>query len=245
MVKGNRFALSFQVEAELLVAATFEHWSVRRRRALAQRAEGAAVGRGLRLIGMTAPALTHRLARREDVPALTRLMDEAISELLKPYLDAAQIAASRLIMGLDTQLIEDGTYFAVEDRGRLAGCGGFGEAEFHAFQLGGDDGSTPGIRPIAFAGGLGAAGHARDQQRRPEALAEEVDRGVDRGAVQLGERGVAEAPAVEVGGAELHPLLEREPDVIGLAVGGAVGRGRREGAGERAELRARAPGGAG
>ena len=88
---------------------------------------------------MTEPALTHRLARREDVPALTRLMDEAISELLKPYLDAAQIAASRLIMGLDTQLIEDDTYFAVEDRGRLAGCGGWSR---RATLYGGD--ATPG-----------------------------------------------------------------------------------------------------
>jgi GNAT superfamily N-acetyltransferase len=88
---------------------------------------------------MTEPALTHRLARREDIPALTRLMDEAISELLKPYLDAAQIAASRLIMGLDTQLIEDGTYFAIEDRGRLAGCGGWSR---RATLYGGD--ATPG-----------------------------------------------------------------------------------------------------
>jgi GNAT superfamily N-acetyltransferase len=69
--------------------------------------------------------LTHRLALREDVPALTRLMEAAIAELLKPYLDEAQIAASRLIMGLDTQLIEDGTYFVIEEEGRLAGCGGW------------------------------------------------------------------------------------------------------------------------
>jgi GNAT superfamily N-acetyltransferase len=88
---------------------------------------------------MTEPALTHRLARHADIPTLTRLMDEAISELLKPYLDAAQIAASRLIMGLDTQLIEDGTYFAIEDRGRLAGCGGWSR---RATLYGGD--ATPG-----------------------------------------------------------------------------------------------------
>jgi GNAT superfamily N-acetyltransferase len=74
---------------------------------------------------MTRAALTHRLARREDIPALTRLMDAAIAELLKPYLDEAQIAASHLIMGLDTQLIEDGTYFVIEEEGTLAGCGGW------------------------------------------------------------------------------------------------------------------------
>jgi hypothetical protein len=47
-----------------------------------------------------------------------------IDELQKPFLDAAQIAASRAIMGLDTQLIDDGTYFVVEIDGDLAGCGG-------------------------------------------------------------------------------------------------------------------------
>jgi GNAT superfamily N-acetyltransferase len=69
--------------------------------------------------------VTSRLARREDVPALRALMEAAIAELQKPFLDANQIAASRLIMGLDTQLIDDGTYFVVELDGELAGCGGW------------------------------------------------------------------------------------------------------------------------
>ena len=69
--------------------------------------------------------LSHRLARLSDVPELTALMDASIGELLKPYLDAAQIESSRAIMGLDTQLIEDGTYFAVEEDHCLAGCGGW------------------------------------------------------------------------------------------------------------------------
>ena len=43
----------------------------------------------------------------------------------KPFLDEGQIASSRTIMGLDTQLIEDGTYFVVEADGELAGCGGW------------------------------------------------------------------------------------------------------------------------
>jgi len=48
--------------------------------------------------------LTYRLARRDDLDALKVLMDTAISELQKPFLDESQIASSRAIMGLDTQL---------------------------------------------------------------------------------------------------------------------------------------------
>ena len=69
--------------------------------------------------------LTHRLAREADLPALSALMDLAIGELQKGFLSEEQIAASRLIMGLDTQLVDDGTYFVVEADGQLAGCGGW------------------------------------------------------------------------------------------------------------------------
>jgi GNAT superfamily N-acetyltransferase len=74
---------------------------------------------------MTRATLTHRLAHRDDLDALRALMDAAISELQKPFLDERQIASSRAIMGLDTQLIDDGTYFIVEADGELAGCGGW------------------------------------------------------------------------------------------------------------------------
>ena len=69
--------------------------------------------------------LTHRLATRDDIPALAELMASAIGELQKAFLSDAQIAASRAIMGLDRQLIDDGTYFVVEGDGRLAGSGGW------------------------------------------------------------------------------------------------------------------------
>lgn len=75
--------------------------------------------------GMDPSALEGRLARLDEVPALGALMDRAIGELLAPYLDVAQIAASRVLMGVDTQLIRDGTYYVVEHGGRLAGCGGW------------------------------------------------------------------------------------------------------------------------
>jgi hypothetical protein len=88
---------------------------------------------------MTNVKLTHRLARRDDLDALKALMDAAISELQKPFLDESQIASSRAIMGLDTQLIDDGTYYIVEADGQLAGCGGWSR---RATLYGGDQ--TPG-----------------------------------------------------------------------------------------------------
>ena len=57
--------------------------------------------------------LAHRLATPADTAAIAALMERAIAELQRPFLDAEQIAASRLSMGLDTQLIADGTYFAI------------------------------------------------------------------------------------------------------------------------------------
>ena len=72
-----------------------------------------------------ADPLRHRLARPEDVPALTQLMEAAIGELQTPFLDEAQVRASRTLIGLDTQLIEDATYFLIDDGRTLAGCGGW------------------------------------------------------------------------------------------------------------------------
>lgn len=74
---------------------------------------------------MSSIRLNHRFATRADVPALTVLMNAAIAELQKPFLSAEQIASSRAIMGLDTQLIDDRTYFIIEQDGLLAGCGGW------------------------------------------------------------------------------------------------------------------------
>jgi GNAT superfamily N-acetyltransferase len=69
--------------------------------------------------------LTIRLATASDLSALRALMNSAIGELLKPFLTPDQIEASYAVMGLDTQLIADGTYFVVEDNGAIAGCGGW------------------------------------------------------------------------------------------------------------------------
>ena len=60
-----------------------------------------------------------------DLPELRALMALSIRALIGAYLDAAGVEASFEIMGVDSQLIEDRTYFAVECEGRIAGCGGW------------------------------------------------------------------------------------------------------------------------
>ena len=66
-----------------------------------------------------------RLARRDDLPALMPLVSAAIAELQRPFLTPAQIDASRAVMGVDTQLIDDGTYYVVTIDDEPAGCGGW------------------------------------------------------------------------------------------------------------------------
>jgi GNAT superfamily N-acetyltransferase len=69
--------------------------------------------------------LSHRLATMGDLPELRALMALSIRALIGAYLDAAGVEASFEIMGVDSQLIEDRTYFTVECEGRIAGCGGW------------------------------------------------------------------------------------------------------------------------
>jgi GNAT superfamily N-acetyltransferase len=71
----------------------------------------------------------------EDIPNIAALMKRSISELQVDVLTPAQIESSHFGMGLDTQLIEDGTYFSVWDRATLVGCGGW---SFRATLYGGN-----------------------------------------------------------------------------------------------------------
>lgn len=72
------------------------------------------------------PFLT-RIAREADLAALGELITRSINEAQASYLTPEQIRLSHRFMGLDTQLVKDGTYFVVEEvaTGRLAGCGGW------------------------------------------------------------------------------------------------------------------------
>lgn len=68
--------------------------------------------------------MADRRATHSDPDQLRALADVAIAELQREFLTEDQIEASRAMMGIDSQLIDDGTYFVVEIDGERAGCGG-------------------------------------------------------------------------------------------------------------------------
>ena len=69
---------------------------------------------------------TPRLAREEDIPALDQLITLSVRSLLAAHYSSAQLdAALGPVFGVDSLLIRDGTFFAVEHEGQIVGCGGW------------------------------------------------------------------------------------------------------------------------
>jgi GNAT superfamily N-acetyltransferase len=67
-----------------------------------------------------------RLARPEDIPALEDLIPESARTLQTNYYTPAQIkGALGTVFGVDTQLIQDQTYFIAESVSQIIGCGGW------------------------------------------------------------------------------------------------------------------------
>jgi GNAT superfamily N-acetyltransferase len=67
-----------------------------------------------------------RAAKREDVPALQGLIERSVRDLQAGWYTSEQIeAAVHSVFGVDTQLIDDGTYYVAEIGGQIAGCGGW------------------------------------------------------------------------------------------------------------------------
>jgi GNAT superfamily N-acetyltransferase len=67
-----------------------------------------------------------RLARREDVPGLARLIERSARELSAGWYSPVQIeSAVRHVFGVDSSLIDDGTYFVVTEDEAIVGCGGW------------------------------------------------------------------------------------------------------------------------
>jgi GNAT superfamily N-acetyltransferase len=96
-----------------------------------------------------APALSLRLATEDDIPALHALIEESVRGLQAGDYTPAQIeGALGTVLGLDTQLIRDQTYYVAETPNldlrerKLAGCGGWSKRKT---LFGGDRG--PGREP--------------------------------------------------------------------------------------------------
>ncbi len=67
-----------------------------------------------------------RTATLEDVPELGRLIESSARELGRLDYTIEQIeAALGTVWGVDSQLIRDQTYFAVDENQRIIGCGGW------------------------------------------------------------------------------------------------------------------------
>jgi len=143
--------------------------------------------------------LTHRLAAPSDLAALRAVMALAISELQRGFLNEAQIAASHAVMGLDTQLIDDGTYFIVEQGSEIAGCGGWS----HRATLYGGDHSTA-LRNAALLDPATDAARNRAMYTHPR----HARRGVGRRVMTLCEEA---ARGAGFSRAELMATLSGEP----------------------------------
>jgi GNAT superfamily N-acetyltransferase len=67
-----------------------------------------------------------RPATHSDIPVLSRLIERSVRELQRDDYSPDQIdAALATIYGVDTRLIDDGTYLVVETGGAIAACGGW------------------------------------------------------------------------------------------------------------------------
>ena len=78
-----------------------------------------------------------RLATRADIPRLSALIARSARRLSTEEYRPEQVdGALRGAFGVDSQLIDDETYFVAEENGELAGCGGW---SFRSTLFGGDE----------------------------------------------------------------------------------------------------------
>jgi GNAT superfamily N-acetyltransferase len=67
-----------------------------------------------------------RPARFADVELLNTLIAQSASELSRGYYTAAETdSLRRYVFGVDSQLLDDGTYYVIERQGVIVACGGW------------------------------------------------------------------------------------------------------------------------
>ena len=89
---------------------------------------------------------TIRLARDQDKPLLNALIRASGVELSAGFYTPDQAAAiTREVFGVDSALVADGTYFAIEADGAIVACGGWSK---RATDFGGDQAKSGNDRPL-------------------------------------------------------------------------------------------------
>lgn len=70
--------------------------------------------------------MTIRLAGADDIPQLNELIPASARELSRGFYAPGEVeAAVAHVFGVDTRLIDDGTFFVADAGGRVVGCGGW------------------------------------------------------------------------------------------------------------------------
>jgi GNAT superfamily N-acetyltransferase len=86
-----------------------------------------------------------RNAKPSDIPALRELIELSGRALSAGYYSPEQAdAITRFVFGVDTQLIADQTYFAIDDRSNIVACGGWSKRR----TLFGGDQTKSGLDPL-------------------------------------------------------------------------------------------------
>ena len=111
----------------------------------------------------------------DDLPALSAIMDASIDNLLTPFLNGDQIAASREFMGIDSQLIKDGTYLKCIQNEEIVGCGGWSN---RSTLFGGDHSKG---RDNAFLDPAADAARVRAMYTHPDHIRKGIGRMVLKG----------------------------------------------------------------
>ena len=92
--------------------------------------------------------VTLRLATLDDAAAIDALMLASIDGIFPSTYDARQTASAVThIDAVDRTLIEDGTFYVIEDEGEVVACGGWGRRDRYTHRAEGDDGPSPLLDP--------------------------------------------------------------------------------------------------
>jgi len=168
-------------------------------------------------------SFTLRKATLDDRPAIEQLIKHSARGLSRgEYSDQQIEGAIRTVFGVDTNLIEDGTYFVAEDHGELIGCGGwskrrtlFGGDQYAARDAGELD---PTSEPAKIRAFFVHPGHARQGVARAIlAACESEARAAGFQALEL----MATLPGIKF--YEASGYQGKEPGALSVGEGIAIG----------------------